>query len=123
MGPHWKSGAWVLAEEPERSGYSQGELGEIHMKQDKRKRVRYDVKYPVMMLTSHGVLTGETRNLSQHGAFIHCPRRLQVNERLFLIIELPFDPPLELPAHVVWCRTRDSGDDRAPQGVAVRFTW
>jgi Tfp pilus assembly protein PilZ len=93
------------------------------MKQDKRKRVRYDVKYPCMMLTSHGVVTGETRNLSQHGAFIRCTHPLQVNERLFLIIELPFDPPLELPAHVVWSRTADCGDDTAPQGVGVRFTW
>ncbi len=93
------------------------------MKQDKRQRVRYDVRYPVVMLTSHGVLAGETRNLSQHGAFIHCTDPLEVNERLFLIIELPFDPPLELPGHVVWSRTSDCGDDRVPQGVAVRFTW
>jgi Tfp pilus assembly protein PilZ len=93
------------------------------MKLDRRKRVRYDVNYPAVMLTSHGVFKGRTKNLSQHGALIRCQHLLEVNEKLRLVIELPLDPPLEVPAHVVWCKTTDSGGDGMPQQMGIRFTW
>jgi Tfp pilus assembly protein PilZ len=93
------------------------------MTQDRRKRVRYDVNYPAVMLTSHGVLKGEAKNLSQHGAYIHCQHPLEVNEKILLIIELPLDEPLDVPAHVVWTKTTDADADGLPQGMGVRFTW
>jgi hypothetical protein len=93
------------------------------MEEERRKRGRYDVNYPTSILTSRGTVKGETRNLSQHGAFIHCHHPFAINEKVLLIIEFPLDPPFEVPAHVVWSRTTDSAADGLPQGIGVRFTW
>jgi hypothetical protein len=93
------------------------------MAEERRKRMRYEVNYPTVMLTSHGVFKGETRNLSQHGALIQCRHPLAVNEKIRLIIELPLDAPLDVPAHVVWSKTADPDADGLPQRVGVRFTW
>ena len=93
------------------------------MDEDRRIRPRYDVRFPVTLVTPRGVVKGETRNLSRHGAFICCREPLNPKERLLLLLQLPTGSPLNLSAQVIWSNASASEERGTPPGMGVRFLW
>jgi hypothetical protein len=91
---------------------------------ERRGRIRYEVRYSVLVIASRGIQKGQTENLSGTGACICCPHGLRPKEDFFLEIEFPTGgPAFQVPAQVVW--TSDVGPDgeAKPPRMGVRFTW
>jgi hypothetical protein len=84
------------------------------------KRIR--VNWPVVMLTTKGVIVAETKNISPDGAFIRCKPPLPPKERIRLFIVTPAYRPLEISAEVAWDNRFGSEHDPTPAGMGVRFT-
>jgi Tfp pilus assembly protein PilZ len=73
------------------------------------------------MVTTAGVIEGETENLSLHGAFIRCQRPLELGERIFVIVKLPYNPPIRSHAEVVWSRVSLHNEEGTSRGMGVKF--
>ena len=54
------------------------------MEEDRRSRIRFNVRYPVTTTTSQGTMVGETIDMTVGGAFISCPDPLNPNEPFLL---------------------------------------
>ncbi|MBP1727015.1 MAG: PilZ domain [Deltaproteobacteria bacterium] len=93
------------------------------MKEEKRERIRYDVRYAVLLKTPSGAERGVTRNLSGTGACICCPRALKPKETFLLDIEFPGGPPFQVPAQVVWVRQPDADDETRAPMMGIRFVY
>ena len=93
------------------------------MKRGRRTRQRYDVTYPVEMVTPQGIMRGRARNVSVTGAFICCAEPLIPGEVFKLTIKFPFGPPMKLSAQVVWSNASDPDDETTPRGMGVCFVW
>jgi len=91
------------------------------MSEEKRERIRYDVRYAVVLRTPSGIERGVTRNLSGTGACICCPRALKPKETFLMDIEFPGAPPFEVPAEVVWVRQPGADDETRAPMMGVRF--
>jgi hypothetical protein len=73
------------------------------------------------MVTTAGVIEGETENISLHGAFIRCQKPLEPGERLVVIAKLPFIPSFKSHAEVVWSRVPNAYDEGTSPGMGVKF--
>lgn len=93
------------------------------MLNDKRVYPRSSVKCPVTTITANGALEGMTTNVSTLGAFIRCQKPLNPAVSLFLKVELPMGPPLQVFAEVVWASQASPEDETIAPGMGVRFLW
>jgi len=93
------------------------------MGEDRRKRTRYDVRYPVLIMTPRSTEKGVTRNLSGTGACICCGSPLKPSDNFILDIEFPTGTPFQLPAQVIWSTEPASFDETNPPQMGVRFLW
>jgi len=100
-----------------------GDFSEAHMAEEKRERVRYDVRYAVLLKTPRGSERGVTRNLSGTGACICCPRTLEPKETFLLDIEFPGGPLFQVVAQVVWVRQPDADDESRAPMMGIRFMY
>ena len=96
---------------------------EAHMAEEKRERIRYDVRYAVLLKTPRGTGRGVTRNLSGTGACICCRHPLKPNETFVLDIEFPGGPPFQVPAQVIWVQRPDPRDRAKAPMMGVRFMY
>lgn len=64
---------------------------------------------------------GETRNISDQGAFICCKEDIPPEEHCRLFIMLPDHKPLVMPIQICWSNPYGSEFDVTPCGVGVRF--
>ena len=92
------------------------------MVSNRRRPDRVRVKWPVVLITSQGVIVAETKDISSEGAFIQCRLPLQAKEKLRLFIMTPDQRPLDLAAEVAWSNPHGSDRDSVPRGMGVRFT-
>jgi Tfp pilus assembly protein PilZ len=74
------------------------------------------------MMTSKGPVVGETRNVSNKGAFICCKDDITSEGRCRLFIMVPDHKPLVVPVEVCWSNPYGSEFDATPCGVGVRFS-
>jgi len=93
------------------------------VEEDRRRYPRFDVRYPVKIVTSRGMFEGETKDMSAGGTFIWCQETLRAQEMCGLKIEIPTGSPLQLSARVIWSRAPDPDDETSPRGMGVRFVW
>jgi len=93
------------------------------MEEEKRERIRYDVRYSVLMTTPSGSEKGVTRNVSGTGACICCRHPLKPTETFLLDIEFPGGPPFQVPAQVVWTQKPDPRDKVKASRMGVRFMY
>ena len=91
--------------------------------EERRSRSRFEVKHPVTMTTSWGIIEGKIINLSGIGAFIRCRKPLNPGERLHLSVTLPDGSNSELSAEVVWSTAYSRVAKKTPSGMGVRFLW
>ena len=91
------------------------------MEEDRRQLARANVTWPIVVLTNHGTMVGETRNISVDGAFVYCPEPLRKRDKLRLFIMAPNRRPLDLPVVVTWSNPHGSEGDLPPRGMGLRF--
>ena len=91
------------------------------MGENRRQFARANVTWPIVVLTNHGTMVGETRNISVDGAFVYCPEPLRKRDKLRLFIMAPNRRPLDLPVVVTWANPHGSEGDLPPRGMGVRF--
>ena len=75
-----------------------------------------------MIMTSKGPVVGETRNVSDEGAFICCKENVSPEARCRLFIMVPDRKPLVVPVEICWSNPYGSEFDATPCGVGVRFS-
>ncbi len=100
-----------------------GRQDEASMEKDRRKRTRYDVRYPVLIIASRSTQKGVTWNLSETGACVRCRSPLKPKDKFILDIEFPAGPLFQVPAQVVWSIEPDRLDETNPPQMGVRFLW
>ena len=93
------------------------------MKDDKRRQIRYDLECPVTIVTPQGRMTGHTRNLSGHGAFICCQEPLKQKEHMNLSVKFPDGSFAEVSCRVVWSCVPGSGEEDSLCGMGVRISY
>jgi hypothetical protein len=91
------------------------------MKDDKRRQIRYDIECPVTIVTPRGRISGHTRNLSGHGAFICCQKPLKPKENMNLSVTFPDGSFMEVSCRVVWSCVPGSSDAGSVCGMGVRI--
>ena len=91
------------------------------MLNERRRPGRLRVKWPVVVMTTKGIVVAETRDISSDGAFIQCKLPLLPNEKLRLFIMAPNQRALDVAAEVAWSNPHGSEDDNVPRGMGVRF--
>jgi len=89
---------------------------------ERRRNRRAKVRWPVVMMTSKGPVVGETRNVSDQGAFICCKEDVTPEARCRLFMMVPDQKPLVVPVEVCWSNPYGSEFDATPCGVGVRFS-
>jgi hypothetical protein len=88
---------------------------------ENRQHPRMPITLPARMVTSLGVMEGETENVSLHGAFIRCQKPLEPGERLTVTAKLPTNPSFSSHAEVVWSRMPRPEDEETSRGMGVKF--
>ena len=88
---------------------------------ENRQHPRMPITLPARMVTSLGVMEGETENVSLHGAFIRCQKPLEPGERLIVIAKLTSNPSFNSHAEVVWSRGPRPNEEEISRGMGVKF--
>jgi hypothetical protein len=89
---------------------------------EKSRYPKVEVTWPVVVLTAHGALVAETKNISANGAFLFCSAPLHPKEKLKLFIMAPNRNSLHVSAEVSWSNAHDTELDTTQGGVGIRFT-
>ena len=87
---------------------------------ESRKHPRVKIKWPVQVKTTEGAMDAVTLNISPDGAFISCPKPLNLNTVFDMIINSP-EKEFEVKAEVVWSNRWGPDDEITPRGMGVRF--
>ena len=91
------------------------------MQEKRRKFMRHLIECPVRMVTSHGTMSGQAKNLCGDGALIWCKQALKPKENMDLTIKFSDGFSLEVPSEVVWSYKTNTGDDKSLYKIGVRF--
>ena len=84
-------------------------------KLERRMFQRAEIKWPVAIQTSQGLIEGKTGNLGAGGAYIYCDQTPKHGELIGLIIKPPDRPSLQITAEVLW------KGKVVPPGIGVGF--
>lgn len=91
-------------------------------KDERRTHPRTVVDWPAIIVTQEACIGGETRNISQTGAFIHCLTEPENGKQLRLVFRDPLRHKWVLVgAELAWSNI-SSCDDIGSCGIGVRFT-
>ena len=88
---------------------------------EKRQHERVEIKWPVKIESSHGPITGETKDVSLGGTFIICQKPLPLGESFSLTLYIPDDEPLNITAEVVWSNINVPESKIVTRGMGIRF--
>ena len=89
---------------------------------ERRQDPRINSVWPVLMVTSHGIIKAKIKDLSLGGAFIACRDPLPLEKQFSLIINMPDQKPLTLVSEVVWSNSNVPDDKIVCRGMGIRFT-
>ena len=88
--------------------------------EDHRAHPRANLRWPVSVQLSGAVTEGETKDISEGGAYVCCTDPLGPKEVLDMVINAP-EKPLNVKAEVVWSSMSELDDEITPRGMGVRF--
>ena len=88
---------------------------------ENRKHPRVNARWPLTVLSEHGRIEGETRNLSISGVLIQCDEHLHLNEFLRLALEPPLKPPIWVSGEVVWSDSERSHENAENYSMGFSF--
>ena len=90
-------------------------------KSGKRKHDRIRVRWPITVLTDHGTIEGETRNITVDGIFICCEEPLQLNEIFSISISPPNQQTIEVTGKVIWSDFYAVDEENTAFGTGICF--
>jgi hypothetical protein len=85
-----------------------------------RKLSRIEVCWPVIIITEEGPVTGEARNITAEGVFIHCTVRLKLNEIYRLLIKPPGEE-IAVMGKLFWSNLEAAAGRDILQGMGFAF--
>ena len=87
-----------------------------------RGQPRAKIKWPVLIQTTSGSISGETQNISTSGAFIFCQDPSSLEDNFQIIIKVPYRQSLSLSAKVIWKTVATLNDKASGSGIGVQFS-
>lgn len=88
-------------------------------KKEKRRNSKRFIRWPVEVEAEHGMVGGETRNLSFDGIYIRCDEPLRVNQDFRMAILPPDRGAIGLRGKVVWADLYGIDRDENAFGMGV----
>jgi len=82
---------------------------------------RVKARWPLTVLSEHGRMEGETRNISVSGVLIQCDQPLNLKEFLRLSLEPPSKPPIWVSGEVVWSDSDKSHENSKNYAMGFSF--
>ena len=79
----------------------------------KRGQPRAKMRWPVLIQTSSGSISGETQNISTSGACVFCQDPSALEDNFQMIIQVPHRQSLSISARVIW-RTVAAVNNKTP---------
>jgi len=89
---------------------------------ERRQDPRISTVWPVLMVTSDGVIKAKIKDLSLGGAFIAYQDPFPLKKQFSLIIDMPDQKPLTLVSEVIWSNSNVPDDKIVCRGMGIRFT-
>ena len=90
---------------------------------ERRQHPRAMVSWPVIIKSTRGFMSGETKDVSHGGAFILCREPLKPKEVLEVSISVSLlCPRVQATVEVMWSNFSASDNEGNPRGMGVRFT-
>ena len=87
-----------------------------------RGQPRARIKWPVLIQTTSGSISGETHNISTSGAFIFCQDPSGLEDKFQMIIKVPHRQSLSISAKVIWKTVATMNDQAQGSGIGVHFS-
>jgi hypothetical protein len=88
---------------------------------ERRKAARINVNWPISIITSQGMIEGESRNITASGVFIHCKKKLPEDEVYQLIIKLPNGKQIIVKGQMMWSNLNGREDTGALVDMGFSF--
>jgi len=88
---------------------------------ERRKAPRINVNWPVTIITSEGMIEGESRNITPSGVFIHCKKKLPEDEVYQMIIKLPNGKQIVVRGQMMWSNLNGREDTGALVDMGFSF--
>ena len=88
---------------------------------EKRKSPRINVIWPITIITSQGMIEGESRNITPSGVFIHCKKKLPEDEAYQMIIKLPNGKQIVVKGQMMWSNLNGREDAGALVDMGFSF--
>jgi len=87
-----------------------------------RGQPRAKIKWPVLIQTASGSISGETHNISTSGAFIYCQDPSSLEDNFQMIIQVPHRQSLSVSARIIWKTVATMNDKTSGSGIGVQFS-
>jgi hypothetical protein len=88
---------------------------------ERRQSPRISVNWPITIITSQGMIEGESRNITPSGVFIHCKKKLPEDEVYQLIIKLPNGKQIIVKGQMMWSNLNGREDAGALVDMGFSF--
>ena len=88
---------------------------------ERRRAPRINVNWPITIITSQGMIEGESRNITPSGVFIHCKRKLPEDEAYQMIIKLPNGKQIVVRGQMMWSNLNGREDTGALVDMGFSF--
>ena len=88
---------------------------------ERRKQPRIDVRWPVAVLSDHGTIRGETRNISSGGVAIFCDEPLRLDASYRIAVTPPEHATLGVTGTVTWSDLYGLEDGETAVGMGICF--
>ena len=88
---------------------------------ERRIAPRINVNWPVTIITSEGMIEGESRNITPSGVFIHCKKKLPEDEVYQLILKLPNGKQIVVRGQMMWSNLNGREDTGALVDMGFSF--
>jgi hypothetical protein len=88
---------------------------------ERRKSPRINVTWPITIITSQGMIEGESRNITPSGIFIHCKKTLPEDEVCQIILKLPNGKQIIVKGRMMWSNLNGREDTGALVDMGFSF--
>jgi hypothetical protein len=88
---------------------------------ERRIDQRFQIRWPIHILSADGSMKGETDDMSLGGAFIRCEKPPPPDEKVLLTYENPSGSMQFVLAKVAWTNLESRGSSGKPIGMGIQF--
>jgi hypothetical protein len=88
---------------------------------ERRIDQRFQIRWPIHILSADGSMKGETDDMSLGGAFIRCEKPPPPSEKVLLTFENPSGSMQFVLAKVAWTNLESQASSDKPIGMGIQF--